>query len=196
MCFGQLGAMIIRDTVSSGDGSLEIMIPGHRLNVIFMVVKLQNYTFATEVLQEESVQFLNQIVHILHTCAQKWDGWANKSEGEKYILTWKLPEIEETDNEKNEQLMEERTELADKSLITAVKIVSEMRRAQHITQFYKKPEIIAKLGNSSRPNLTFALHMGWTIEGAIGSESKIDACYLSPHLQASYKIQELCEHYD
>jgi hypothetical protein len=24
--------------------------------------------------------------------------------------------------------------------------------------------------------------MGWTIEGAIGSESKIDACYLSPHL--------------
>jgi len=38
--------------------------------------------------------------------------------------------------------------------------------------------------------------MGWTIEGAIGSESKIDACYLSPHLQASYKMQELTEYYD
>ena len=44
MCFGQLGALIIRDNVTSGDGSLEIMIPGHRLNVIFMVVKLKNYT--------------------------------------------------------------------------------------------------------------------------------------------------------
>ena len=40
MCFGQLGAIIIRDAVSSGDGSLEIMIPGHRLNVIFCVVRL------------------------------------------------------------------------------------------------------------------------------------------------------------
>lgn len=38
--------------------------------------------------------------------------------------------------------------------------------------------------------------MGWTIEGAIGSESKIDACYLSPHLQASYKILELTDFFD
>ena len=50
MSFGQLGALIIRDNVSSGDGSLEIMIPGHRLNVVFMVVKLDQYIFATEVI--------------------------------------------------------------------------------------------------------------------------------------------------
>jgi hypothetical protein len=59
MCFGQLGALIIRDTVSKGDGQLEIMIPGNRRNVIFCVVKLQNYIAATEILQEESIQFLN-----------------------------------------------------------------------------------------------------------------------------------------
>lgn len=66
---------------------------------------------------------------IVHTCASKWNGWANKSEGDKYILTWKLPHIDESDNEKNEELLEERTEYADKSLITAVKIVAEMRRS-------------------------------------------------------------------
>lgn len=38
--------------------------------------------------------------------------------------------------------------------------------------------------------------MGWTIEGAIGSDSKIDACYLSPHLQIAYRIEELCQFYD
>jgi hypothetical protein len=182
MCFGQLGALIIRDNVSSGDGSLEIMIPGHRLNAIFLVVRLQHYIEVQDVLKEDSLLFLNSIVEILHKCASKWDGWANKSEGEKYILTWKLPNIDELDNEKNEQLLEERTELADKSLITAVKIVSEMRRATHIAQFYKRPELVTKFGNGFRPMLNFALHMGWTIEGAIGSESKIDACYLSPHL--------------
>ena len=70
--------------------------------------------------------------------------------------------------------------MADKSLISAVKIVSEMRRAQHVNQFYKKQEFNVKIAPNSRPHLTFALHMGWTIEGAIGSDSKIDACYMSP----------------
>ena len=97
-------------------------------------------------------------------------------------MTWKLPEIDENDSEKNEQLLEERTEMADKSLITAVKIVSELRRATHINQFYKRSDIMSRFGPGCRPHLTFALHMGWTIEGAIGSESKIDACYLSPQL--------------
>lgn len=103
MSFGQLGALIIKDNYTSGgDGSLEIMIPGHRRYVIFCVCKMQNYTAITDLLQEESLQFFNQVISILHQCTARWDGWANKTEGEKYILTWKLPEIDETDNEKNE----------------------------------------------------------------------------------------------
>tara|TARA_B110000285_G_scaffold191296_1_gene218985 strand:+ start:1718 stop:1966 length:249 start_codon:yes stop_codon:yes gene_type:complete len=82
---------------------------------------------------------LNKIIQILHHCAQKWDGEANKQEGDKFIITWSLPEIDESDNEKNEAFMEERTELADKSLITAVKIISEMRRASSINSVYKSP---------------------------------------------------------
>ena len=79
-------------------------------------------------------------------------------------------------------MLEQRTEIADKSLITAVKICSEMRRASELASFSKKPDIIKKFGNNYRPNLSFGIHMGWTIEGAIGSDSKIDACYLSPNL--------------
>lgn len=41
--------------------------------------------------------------------------------------------------------------------------------------------LYAKFSQTLRPHLTFGLHMGWTIEGAIGSESKIDAGYISPH---------------
>ena len=55
---------------------------------------------------------------------------------------------------------------------------------------------MAKYGPNCKPMLNFALHMGWTIQGAIGSESKIDACYMSPHLQATYKLEKMCEHYD
>jgi hypothetical protein len=41
-------------------------------------------------------------MNILHACSEKWDGSANKSEGEKYIITWTLNSVEESDNEKNE----------------------------------------------------------------------------------------------
>lgn len=47
------------------------------------------------------------------------------------------------------------------------------------------------------PYLTFALHMGWTVQGAIGSDhSKIDASYLSPNLQFAYRLEELTSFYD
>ena len=102
MSYGQLGALIINENVSSGDGSLEIMIPGHKLNVIFCVVKLKHYIQISEILEEENIQFFNHIMIILHSCAEKWEGWANKSEGQRYVLTWKLPVIDDSDNEKNE----------------------------------------------------------------------------------------------
>jgi class 3 adenylate cyclase len=36
---------------------------------------------------------------------------------------------------------------------------------------------------SQQPMLTIGIHQGYTIQGAIGSESKTDACYLSPHMR-------------
>ena len=50
MAFGRLGAMIIRENVSSGDGSLEIMIPGHRINVIFAVIRINDFVEISETL--------------------------------------------------------------------------------------------------------------------------------------------------
>lgn len=112
------------------------------------------------------------------------------------MITWKLPDTEHTtDNEKNEQLLEQKTEMADKSLIAAVKMVSEMRRAGQFAPYFRRPALYAKFSQTLRPHLTFGLHLGWTIEGAIGSESKIDAGYLSPHVQIAYRIEELCEFY-
>ncbi len=63
------------------------------------------------------------------------------------MISWKLPETDgTTDNEKNEALMEHKTELADKSLITAVKIVSEMRRASMFVPYFKRPQLVARFG--------------------------------------------------
>ena len=75
--------------------------------------------------------FMNKISSIVHECAFRWDGWANTTEGDKYLMTWKLPNLDTNSNdyEKNESLQEKKTEMADESLITAIKIISEIRRA-------------------------------------------------------------------
>ncbi len=141
--------------------------------------------------------FLNKVVRILHECADRWSGSANKNEGERFLITWKLPEIEESENEKNEMLLEQRTEYADKSIIAAVKIVSELRRSPDMKAYAGNAKLLAKLGKDfTEPYMTFAIHMGWTIEGAIGSDFKIDACYMSPHLQIAYRIETLCAYYE
>lgn len=38
----------------------------------------------------------------------------------------------------------------------------------------------------------FGLHYGWAIEGAIGSEFKIDASYLSPNVNTAAWLEGAC----
>lgn len=48
----------------------------------------------TEVLKTNLTDFLNKITSIVHQCAFRWDGWANKTDGIKFVITWKLPDVE------------------------------------------------------------------------------------------------------
>jgi class 3 adenylate cyclase len=43
--------------------------------------------------------------------------------------------------------------------------------------------------------MSFGLHMGWAIEGAIGSDKKIEASYLSPNVNISARLKAASEHY-
>lgn len=38
---------------------------------------------------------MNKIVKIIHEVCSLWDGMPTKNYGEKYLLTWKLPSIEQ-----------------------------------------------------------------------------------------------------
>lgn len=41
----------------------------------------------------------------------------------------------------------------------------------------------------------FGLHVGWAIEGAIGSNFKIDASYLSPNVNMSSRLEAATKQY-
>ena len=40
------------------------------------------------------------------------------------------------------------------------------------------------------------MHIGWAIEGAIGSELKIDASYLSPNVNLASRLNAVSKQYD
>jgi hypothetical protein len=50
MAYGRLGAVIIKENVSAGDGKPEIMIPGRRINVIFMSIKINDFIDLSSIL--------------------------------------------------------------------------------------------------------------------------------------------------
>ena len=41
----------------------------------------------------------------------------------------------------------------------------------------------------------FGLHIGWAIEGLIGSQFKVDASYLSPHVNLSSRLEAATNQY-
>jgi hypothetical protein len=44
-------------------------------------------------------------------------------------------------------------------------------------------------------NMGFGMHVGWAIEGPIGSYFKIDASYLSPHVNITARLEAATRQY-
>ena len=95
MAYGELGAVIIKENVSAGDGVPEVMIPGRRIEVIFMSIKIKDFVDIADIMRESITILLNKVVHIIHTTADKWSGSPNKNDGDRYLITWKLPQLDD-----------------------------------------------------------------------------------------------------
>jgi class 3 adenylate cyclase len=74
------------------------------------------------------------------------------------------------------------------SAIAFYKIISETRKAKKLRKYRENERLLnrmpgyeVKMGNG--------LHIGWAIEGAIGSYYKIDASYLSPNVKMAEKLE-------
>ena len=199
--YGELGAKTIAENISQNDSMINPLISGKKIYSVFLMCRIRQFTETTESLQEEIIVFVNKIVRILHDCAYRWNGNANKNYGQKYLITWLIPPEAITDfcnyldNPEVPMSNSELTEIADKALITAIKIQAEVRRAVDLAPYSKHPKLGPKYAYSYKPQLSCGLHTGWAVEGAVGSEFKIDALYLSPHISIVDRLEMLCQDY-
>jgi len=78
--------------------------------------------------------------------------------------------------------------MADKALIGFLKVVVEINRNPRILSYRYDPRLTKKEGYFNL-SMGFGMHVGWAIEGAVGSLQKVDATYLSPHVNMAARME-------
>jgi class 3 adenylate cyclase len=85
--------------------------------------------------------------------------------------------------------------LADHALIGYLKIVAEINRSRRILKYRVEPRLTDNGHKEFKVRMGFGLHAGWAIEGAVGSMQKVDATYLSPHVNMAARLETSSRQY-
>merc|ERR550532_3691854 len=73
-------------------------------------------------------------------------------------------------------------------MMSFVKMIAEINKSRVLAVYRGHPGLLQRL-RGFRVEMGFGLHCGWAIEGAIGSEFKIDASYLSPNVNVASRLE-------
>ncbi|EER12505.1 conserved hypothetical protein, partial [Perkinsus marinus ATCC 50983] len=133
------------------------------------------------------------IGEIVHGIVDDFHGVANRNLGEAFLMVWRLPssEVEEMDAE----IAKKRQKLADMSVMAFVKILVAINKSPVLGEYRNHPGLFGRLGDAYKVSMGFGLHVGWAIEGAIGSKFKIDASYLSPNVNMASRLAAATKQY-
>mmetsp|Transcript_90346 Transcript_90346/g.255832 ORF Transcript_90346/g.255832 Transcript_90346/m.255832 type:complete len:1006 (-) Transcript_90346:28-3045(-) len=177
--FGEAGAEIIGQNMKGGHSAgVEVLVPGQKVDAIIGFCNIRNFTMATEVLREKVMVFVNQVGEIVHGCVDDFHGAPNKNIGDSFLVVWRLSGV----------APERQTKLADMAIMSFVRIQAEIHKSRVLAVYREHPGFLWRLPKF-RVFMGFGLHCGWAIEGAIGSEFKIDASYLSPNVNVASRLE-------
>lgn len=80
--------------------------------------------------------------------------------------------------------------VADKALASFIVMQAMIRKSAKLREYSNMKELRERMPNYS-VKMGFGLHVGWAIEGAIGSQYKVDASYLSPNVNMASRLEVL-----
>jgi class 3 adenylate cyclase len=162
------------------------------VQAILGVARVSDFSTAIEVLQGKIMTFVNQIAEIVHGVVNACHGAPNKNNGDSFLVIWRL---DGTDSSANVGAKWKITRIADMSVVSFAKVLGAVHQSPLLASYRGHPGLKFRLGCNCRVNLTFGLHLGWAIEGAVGSEYKIDASYLSPNVSIVTGVERCTQIY-
>ena len=208
--FGEAGAQIIAANLrDSSDDQLNIdniLSSGRGIVAIFGFCDIRNFTDTTECLQEEVMTFVNRVAFVLHNVVKDCKGAANKNIGDAFLLSWKVPS-ESCDLKTGKILPGANcSDLFDNALYAFLRFSVLLRRHdEFVTSFSNEANrrLFQRMPDY-RCAVGMGLHVGVAVEGAIGTHQKIDATYISSHVNnaeflesstKAYKVPLLMSHF-
>jgi len=208
--FGSAGVEIIRNNLEkskSKSNKIYFSQSGIPVECIFLFCDIRQFTDTTEILNEEIFLFTNKVAVVVHSICHSLAGSANKNIGDAFLISWKRsgkgasgaalpsPTAGEWEGEDDPLKFQ-----ADKALLSVIRIAI----ALYDEQFYlesvssgKRRALQDKLKQSSGSlvKLGFGLHAGVAVQGAIGSVKKIDATYISEHVDMAETLESTTKAY-
>lgn len=173
------------------------MLPGRKQCAIFGFCDIRGFNDVNEVLQEEIMVFVNTVASVVHKIVDKFQGSANKNIGEAFLLVWKIPDS-------NVTLLEDGTysiiksrqtkNICELALVSFLKVIAALQKKPSILKYREHEQLNERMPNF-KIKMGFGLHVGWAIEGAIGSIYKIDASYLSPNVNMAARLEAATRQY-
>jgi len=201
--FGSAGVEIIRKNLEKKHGGNVGLLTSKGITVscIFLFCDIRQFTDATECLQEEVFVFTNRIAAVVHSFCHSYGGSANKNVGDAFLCSWLL-DAPPNDGGSfgGDDGLYAKSNQADKCLLCVVKILM----ALHHNKYYigtmseaPRERLLAKLKKRPGPvvQMGMGLHAGKAVQGAIGSERKIDATYVSEAVEMAEFLESSTKKY-
>jgi class 3 adenylate cyclase len=203
--FGSAGVEIIRNNLQKGQSKISFILnsQGSTVSCIFLFCDIRQFTDATESLQEEVFVFTNRIAAVVHSICHSYGGAANKNIGDAFLLSWLLEDQSGESIKSSESCgtLRAKSNQADKALLSVIKICISLC----YDKFYLEPltesakgRLKSKLKNRAGPvvQMGFGLHAGKAVQGAIGSQRKIDATYVSEAVERAEFLEASTKKYN
>ena len=217
--FGSAGVEIIRNSLEPGQSTNMLILDskGSTVSCIFLFCDIRQFTDATECLQEEVFVFTNKIAAVVHSICHAYGGSANKNIGDAFLLSWLLEDeatkldsrgrsrpspnqINFGSGPNSADNFTAKTNQADKALLSVVKICMALRHDKFYIETMSetaRDALLAKLSKRKGPvvQMGFGLHAGKAVQGAIGSQRKIDATYVSESVERAEFLESSTKKY-
>ena len=190
--FGEAGRETIKSNMQSNE-ELNPMSAGKKVNCIFGFCDIRGFAMVNEAIQEKTMIFVNEISEVIHSMVDRFGGAVNKNIGDAFLCAWSLKDKEGLDNEVSpDNFVCQR--MADLALLSYITSFREINSKMEIYKYKEEPKIKMLL-NNYKVNMGFGLHVGWGIEGAVGSSYKIDCSYLSPNVNIAARLEAATRQY-
>lgn len=182
LAVGSAGAKTITASLRSAESGLSTQ--GKIVHAFFGFCDIRRFTDITEALQAEAVKVVNGLAHYVHRAVAESNGFPNKNIGDAFLLVWRPKANVGVD------------QTAESALRSYIRIIIEVSRSRVLRRWIASASVIGR--NIDPPldlKMGFGLHFGWAVEGAIGSPMKIDASYLSPHVNMASRLEAATKQY-